>query len=57
MVVDTYCWLPGTLAGDLDCLPILEWVMSLKFLDGLERQRGGEAKLAGKEFKSTRKQV
>jgi hypothetical protein len=36
------------LNGDLDRLPMLTWIMSLKFLDGLEMQREGEARLAGK---------
>lgn len=39
------------LNGDLDRLPMLTWVMFLKFLDDLESQREGEAKLAGKKFK------
>lgn len=39
------------LNGDLDRLPMLTWVMFLKFLDDLEIQREGEAKLAGKKFK------
>jgi type I restriction enzyme M protein len=39
------------LNGDLDCLPMLTWIMFLKFLDDLEIQREGEAKLAGKKFK------
>src|SRR5205809_2303542 len=39
------------LNGDLDRLPMLTWIMFLKFLDDLEIQREGEAKLAGKEFK------
>jgi N-6 DNA Methylase len=29
---------------------MLTWIMSLKLLDGLEAQREGEAKLAGKKF-------
>jgi len=32
-------------------LPMLIWIMFLKFLDDLEIQREGEAKLAGKKFK------
>jgi type I restriction enzyme M protein len=39
------------LNGDLDRLPLLTWIMFLKFLDDLEIQREGEAKLAGKPFK------
>src|SRR5216684_1049233 len=39
------------LNGDLDRLPMLTWIMFLKFLDDLEIQREGESKLAGKKFK------
>jgi type I restriction enzyme M protein len=39
------------LSGDLDRLPMLTWVMFLKFLDDLELQREDEAKLARKKFK------
>ena len=39
------------LNGDLDRLPMLTWVMFLKFLDDLELQREEEAKLSGKKFK------
>lgn len=39
------------LNGDLDRLPMLTWIMFLKFLDDLEIQRDEEAKLAGKKFK------
>ncbi len=39
------------LNGDLDRLPLLTWIMFLKFLDDLELQRAEEAKLAGKKFK------
>ena len=39
------------LNGDLDRLPLLTWIMFLKFLDDLERQREDEAKLGGKKFK------
>jgi len=39
------------LSGDLDRLPMLTWIMFLKFLDDLEIQREGEAKLARKKFK------
>ena len=38
------------LNGDLDRLPMLTWIMFLKFLDDLELQRETEAKLAGKKF-------
>ncbi len=40
------------LNGDLDRLPMLTWIMFLKFLDDLELQREGEAALAGKKFKA-----
>jgi type I restriction enzyme M protein len=39
------------LNGDLDRLPLLTWIMFLKFLDDLEQQREEEAKLAGGKFK------
>lgn len=39
------------LNGDLDRLPLLTWIMFLKFLDDLEQQREDEAELAGKKFK------
>ncbi len=39
------------LNGDLDRLPMLTWIMFLKFLDDLEAQREDEAVLAGKKFK------
>src|SRR6266511_1510995 len=39
------------LNGDLDRLPMLTWIMFLKFLDDLELQRETEADLAGKKFK------
>ena len=39
------------LNGDLDRLPMLTWVMFLKFLDDMERVRAEEAKLAGKRFR------
>jgi type I restriction enzyme M protein len=38
------------LNGDLDRLPMLTWIMFLKFLDDLELQRETEAELAGKKF-------
>jgi type I restriction enzyme M protein len=37
------------LNGDLDRLPLLTWIMFLKFLDDLEQQREDEAELAGKK--------
>ncbi len=39
------------LSGDLDRLPLLTWVMFLKFLDDLEVQRADEASLSGKRFR------
>ena len=39
------------LNGDLDRLPMLTWIMFMKFLDDLELQREQEARLAGKKFK------
>ncbi len=39
------------LNGDLDRLPLLTWIMFLKFLDDLEMQREDEAKLAGAKFR------
>ncbi len=41
------------LNGDLDRLPMLTWIMFLKFLDDMESQRQDEAKMAGKKFKPT----
>ena len=38
------------LNGDLDRLPVLTWVMFLKFLDDLERIHEDEATLAGTIF-------
>lgn len=38
------------LNGDLDRLPMLTWIMFLKFLDDMESVRSEEAKLAGKRF-------
>src|SRR5437762_3815367 len=40
------------LNGDLDRLPMLTWIMFLKFLDDLEQQREQEATLAGKKFRA-----
>src|SRR5688572_6039419 len=39
------------LNGDLDRLPLLTWVLFLKFLDDLEQQHEEEARLAGRKFK------
>jgi len=39
------------LNGDLDRLPLLTWIMFLKFLDDLELEREAEATLAGTAFK------
>jgi type I restriction enzyme M protein len=39
------------LNGDLDRLPMLTWIMFLKFLDDLEQLREEESKLGGKRFK------
>src|SRR6202165_380902 len=39
------------LNGDLDRLPLLTWIMFLKFLDDLELQREEEAKLSGKKVR------
>ena len=41
------------LNGDLDRLPMLTWIMFLKFLDDLEQIRETDAKLAGKRFRHT----
>lgn len=38
------------LSGDLDRLPMLTWIMFLKFLDDLEQMRETEAVLEGKDF-------
>ncbi len=40
------------LNGDLDRLPLLTWIMFLKFLDDLELQREEEAALSGRKFKT-----
>src|SRR5215469_8249584 len=40
------------LNGDLDRLPMLTWIMFLKFLDDLEMQREQEANLSGKRFRA-----
>ncbi|MBI3916552.1 MAG: SAM-dependent DNA methyltransferase [Betaproteobacteria bacterium] len=40
------------LNGDLDRLPLLTWIMFVKFLDDLEIQREQEAALAGRKFRA-----
>ena len=40
------------LNGDLDRLPMLTWIMFLKFIDDLERIHEDEATLAGEKFHS-----
>lgn len=40
------------LNGDLDRLPLLTWIMFLKFLDDLEQQREEETALSGKKFRA-----
>lgn len=40
------------LNGDLDRLPMLTWVMFLKFLDDMEKEREIEAAMAGKRFRA-----
>src|ERR1044071_205823 len=39
------------LNGDLDRLPMLTWIMFLKFLDDMEQVREAEVKLAGKRYR------
>jgi type I restriction enzyme M protein len=39
------------LNGDVDRLPMLTWIMFLKFLDDMERVREDEAELEGKQFR------
>lgn len=41
------------LNGDLDRLPMLTWIMFLKFLDDMEQVREAEAKIAGKRYRSS----
>jgi len=38
------------LNGELDRIPMLTWIMFLKFLDDMEHIRESEAKLAGEDF-------
>jgi type I restriction enzyme M protein len=40
------------LNGDLDRLPLLTWIMFLKFMDDLELQRAEEVSLSGKRFRA-----
>lgn len=40
------------LNGDLDRLPMLTWIMFLKFMDDLEQMRETEAVLEGKDFQA-----
>src|SRR5215813_7790397 len=40
------------LNGDLDRLPLLTWIMFLKFLDDREKLEETRAKLGGKKYKS-----
>ena len=39
------------LNGDLDRLPMLTWIMFLKFLDDMEQIAEQEAQMAGKRFR------
>src|SRR5258705_9597906 len=39
------------LNGDLDRLPMLTWIMFLKFLDDMEKVREEEAALAGRRYR------
>lgn len=39
------------LNGDLDRLPMLTWIMFLKFLDDMEKMEEAKAELSGKQFK------
>ena len=41
------------LNGDLDRLPMLTWILFLKFLDDMEHVREQEALMAGKRFRPT----
>ena len=41
------------LNGDLDRLPMLTWIMFLKFLDDMESIEEERAELAGKDYRST----
>ena len=39
------------LSGEIDRIPVLTWIMFLKFLDDMESMREEEATLSGKKFK------
>lgn len=39
------------LNGDLDRLPMLTWIMFLKFLDDMERMEEEKAEMSGKRYK------
>jgi type I restriction enzyme M protein len=39
------------LSGEIDRIPVLTWIMFLKFLDDMESMREQEATLSGKKFK------
>jgi type I restriction enzyme M protein len=41
----------GGLNGDLDWLPMLTWIMFLKFLDDMDQIAEQEAQMAGKRFR------
>src|SRR5438132_648821 len=41
------------LNGDLDRLPVLTWIMFLKFLDDTEQLREDEARMSGARFRRT----
>lgn len=41
------------LSGDLDRLPLLTWIMFLKFLDDMDAVRENEARMSGKKFRPT----
>ncbi len=41
------------LNGDLDRLPLLTWIMFLKFLDDLEKMREQESVMRGEKFRPT----
>ena len=40
------------LNGDLDRLPMLTWIMFLKFLDDMEQMREEETKMSGRRFRA-----
>src|SRR5580658_2943928 len=41
------------LNGDLDRLPMLTWIMFLKFLDDMEQTREAESKIAGERYRQS----